>query len=50
MDWTYILGIIHLVLWLIAAFEILSSGKSLGQKLLWLAIIFFLPLICVHRR
>lgn len=45
MDLTYILGIIHLILWLIAAFEILSSGKSLGQKVLWLLVIFLLPLI-----
>lgn len=45
MDLTYILGIIHLILWLIAAFEILNSGKSLGQKVLWLLVIFLLPLI-----
>ena len=40
-----ILGILHLVLWLIAAVEILTSSKSLGNKVLWLLVIFLLPLI-----
>jgi hypothetical protein len=40
-----ILGLLHLILWLIAAFEILNSGKPLGEKVLWLLIIFLLPLI-----
>jgi hypothetical protein len=40
-----ILGIIHLILFLIAAFEILTGSKSLGQKILWLLIIFLLPII-----
>ncbi len=40
-----ILGIVHLVLWLIAAVEILGSNKSLGNKILWLLIILLLPLI-----
>lgn len=40
-----ILGILHLILWLIAAFEILNSGKSLGSKVLWLLVIFLLPLL-----
>ena len=45
MDLPYILMILHVIFWLIAAFEILNSGKSLGQKVLWLLIIFLLPLI-----
>lgn len=40
-----ILGILHLVLWLIAAVEILMSSKSLGNKVLWLLVIFLLPLV-----
>lgn len=40
-----ILGIIHLVLFLVAAVEILGSNKSVGSKVLWLLLIFFLPLI-----
>lgn len=40
-----ILGIVHLVLWLIAAVEILGSNKTLGSKILWLLVILLLPLI-----
>lgn len=40
-----ILSLLHLILFLIAAFEILSSNKSLGNKVLWLLLIFLLPLV-----
>lgn len=40
-----ILGILHLILWIIAAIEILQSGKSMGSKVLWILIILLLPLI-----
>jgi len=40
-----ILGVLHLVLWIIAAIEILGSSKTLGSKVLWLLIILLLPLI-----
>lgn len=40
-----ILGLLHLIFFLIAAFEILTSGKSLGNKVLWLLLIFLLPLV-----
>ncbi len=40
-----ILGILHLVLFLIAAFEILTSSKSLIHKVLWLLLIFLLPVV-----
>lgn len=40
-----ILSLLHLILFLIAAFEILSSGKSLGNKVLWLLMIFLLPVV-----
>ena len=40
-----ILGVVHLILFLIAAFEILTSGKPLLHKVLWLLLIFLLPLI-----
>ena len=40
-----ILALLHLILWLIAAFEILTSAKDLGWKVVWLLIVFLLPLI-----
>lgn len=44
MLWT-ILSIVHFILFLIAAFEILTSSKELLNKVLWLLLIFLLPLI-----
>jgi hypothetical protein len=40
-----ILGALHLVLWLIAAIELLKSGRPIGEKVLWLLIILLLPLV-----
>ncbi|MDX2132376.1 MAG: PLDc N-terminal domain-containing protein [Planctomycetota bacterium] len=40
-----ILGVIHFILFIIAAFEIIASGKSLGAKVLWLLVILLLPII-----
>lgn len=40
-----ILGILHLILFIIAAIEIISSGKPLLHKVLWLLLIFLLPVI-----
>ncbi len=40
-----ILGIIHLILFVIAAFEIITSSKDIVGKLFWLFIILVLPLI-----
>jgi len=40
-----ILGIIHLILFLIAAVEILTSTKELLHKVGWLLVIFLFPLI-----
>jgi hypothetical protein len=40
-----ILGVLHLILFLIAAVEILTGSKSLGNKVLWLLIILLFPLI-----
>lgn len=40
-----ILGILHLIFFLIAAFEILTSAKPLLHKVLWLLLIFLLPLV-----
>lgn len=39
--------IVWLVLFLIAAFEILTGSKPLGQKVLWLVIVLVLPVIGV---
>lgn len=40
-----ILGILHLILWIWAIIDILGSGKSAGEKLLWILIVLLLPLI-----
>lgn len=40
-----ILGLIHLILFIIAAIEIVTSGKPLLHKVLWLLLIFLLPLV-----
>lgn len=40
-----ILGILHLILFVIAAYEILSSSKRLLNKVLWLLLIFLLPVV-----
>ena len=44
MLWT-ILSIVHLILFIIAAIEIVSSSKPLMEKVLWLALILLLPLV-----
>ncbi len=43
----WIVGVIILVLDIIAAIEILGSSKPVGTKILWLLLIFFLPVIGV---
>ena len=40
-----ILGVLHVILFLIAAFEILTSAKPLMHKILWLLLIFLLPIV-----
>lgn len=40
-----ILGLVHLILWVIAAVEIFQSSKPLGEKVLWLLVILLLPLV-----
>lgn len=40
-----ILGILHLILWIWAIIDILGSGMSAGAKILWILIVFLLPLI-----
>lgn len=40
-----ILGTIHLILFLIAAVEILTSAKPLLHKVLWLLLVFFFPIV-----
>lgn len=45
MNLWYILSIVHLILFLIAAVEILSSKRDLMQKVVWLLVIFLLPIV-----
>lgn len=40
-----ILAIAALVLWIWALIDIIGSPMSVGAKILWLLVIFFLPLI-----
>ncbi len=40
-----ILGIIHLILFIWAVVQIIGSGMSLGSKILWILIVFLLPVI-----
>lgn len=40
-----ILGLLHLILFIIAAVEIINSSKDLGTKVLWLLLIFLFPLV-----
>lgn len=40
-----IIGVLHLILWIWAIIDILGSGKSVGEKLLWIIIVLLLPLI-----
>ena len=40
-----ILGVIHLILFIWALLQIISSGMSLVSKILWIAIVFLLPVI-----
>lgn len=40
-----ILAIAALVLWIWALIDIIGSSMSIGAKIIWLLVIFFLPLI-----
>ncbi len=40
-----VLGVLHLVLFIWALFQILASSMSLGSKLLWIFIVFIFPLV-----
>lgn len=42
---SYLLGLLHLILWVIAAVEIVKSSKSLGSKVFWLLAILLLPVV-----
>jgi len=40
-----ILGIVHLVLFIIALIDIIQSSMAIEKKLLWILLILLLPLI-----
>ena len=40
-----IVGLVVFILDIIAAVEILTGSKSVGNKVLWLLVIFFLPVL-----
>ena len=41
----YLLGLLHLILWVIAAVDIVKSSRGLGSKVLWLLVILLLPVV-----
>jgi hypothetical protein len=46
MQYSYsLLGLLHLIIWIWAIVDILKSGKSSGEKLLWILVVFLLPLL-----
>jgi hypothetical protein len=47
MDYRYggLLGLVILILDIIAIVEILNSGRPAGNKLLWILLILFFPVI-----
>ena len=40
-----ILGVIHLILFIFALFQILASSMSIGSKLLWIFVVLIFPLV-----
>ncbi len=40
-----LLGLLHLILWIIAVVDIVKSSKPLSMKILWILIVLFLPLV-----
>ena len=38
-------GILHLILFIYALIQIVGSGAKTGEKVLWIVIVFLLPLI-----
>jgi len=40
-----LLGLLHLILWIIAAVEILRSSRPVTEKVIWLLVILLLPLV-----
>lgn len=38
-------GILHLILFVYALIQIIGSGAKTGEKVLWIVIVFLLPLI-----
>ena len=36
---------LHLIVWIWAIIDILKSGKSAGEKLLWILVVLLLPVI-----
>ncbi len=46
VNMTYsVLGLIILILDLVAIFNVLSSSSSVGRKVIWSLLIFFLPVV-----
>jgi len=40
-----IFGILHLIIFIWAIIDIMKSSKDTGEKLLWILVVFLLPLI-----
>lgn len=40
-----VLGVLHLILWIWAIIDILGGNKPAATKILWILVVFLLPLI-----
>jgi hypothetical protein len=40
-----LLGLLHLILWIIAVVDIVKSNKSLVAKFVWIVIVLIFPLV-----
>ncbi len=40
-----ILGVIHLIVWIVALVSILGGNETVGHKVLWACVVFFFPCI-----
>lgn len=41
---TSLIGLLHLILWIIAVVDIVKNGKPLSMKIVWILVVLVLPL------
>lgn len=40
-----ILGVVHLIVWIVVMVSIIGGRETIGHKILWALIVFFLPCV-----